>query len=105
MAHATNSRKAVNPVAGSVKLVRPFGEVNDDTAEVLINEKPYYLTRTETGYRLTGYDSRKGKVTTYDLPADLSSCDCPDATWRPQREGGCKHRKALAALRQTGKLS
>jgi hypothetical protein len=104
MSSATKSHKPVKPVSGSVKLLRPFGAVNENTAEVLINGKPYYMTRTGAGYRLTGYDSRKGKTTVYDLPADLSGCDCPDATWRPEREGGCKHRAALIALQKAGKL-
>ena len=33
----------------------------------------------------------------YDLPRDLSSCDCPDRTYKPERPGGCKH---MVALRQ-----
>jgi hypothetical protein len=33
----------------------------------------------------------------YDLPADLSSCDCPDQLYRSERPGGCKH---MVALRQ-----
>jgi hypothetical protein len=31
----------------------------------------------------------------YDLPRDLSSCDCPDRTYKPERPGGCKHMVAL----------
>jgi hypothetical protein len=33
----------------------------------------------------------------YHLPADLSSCDCPDHIYREERPGGCKH---MVALRQ-----
>jgi hypothetical protein len=33
----------------------------------------------------------------YHLPADLSTCDCPDHTFREERPGGCKH---MVALRQ-----
>jgi hypothetical protein len=103
MSATVKPRKPPLPVSGSVKVLRPFGEVNDDTAEIAVNGKPCYLTRHETGYCLTGFDARKGKVSAYDLPLDLSSCDCPDATYRV-REGGCKHQKALAALRTAGKL-
>ncbi len=46
-----------------------------------------------TGFRLTKFGT--GEV--YDLPRDLSSCDCPDHTYRGERPGGCKH---MAALRQ-----
>jgi hypothetical protein len=31
----------------------------------------------------------------YDLPPDLSGCDCPDRTHKPERPGGCKHMVAL----------
>jgi hypothetical protein len=40
---------------------------------------------------------RKTDGTAYDLPADLSGCDCPDATYHPERPGGCRHQRALAA--------
>jgi hypothetical protein len=43
------------------------------------------------GFRLTAFAS--GEVV--DLPRDLSSCDCPDRTYK--RPGGCRH---MAALRQ-----
>jgi hypothetical protein len=31
----------------------------------------------------------------YELPADLSSCNCPDSTYRSERPGGCRHQVAL----------
>jgi hypothetical protein len=51
-------------------------------------------------------DQRSGKVVSfelqeftsgnrYHLPHDLSTCDCPDKTFRDDREGGCKHMAAL----------
>jgi hypothetical protein len=40
----------------------------------------------------------------YHLPHDLSTCDCPDKTYRDDREGGCKHMAALrVALAGMGK--
>jgi hypothetical protein len=46
--------------------------------------------------------TRFGSSEKYRLPADLSSCDCPDHTFREDRPGGCKHmvalRQALTAL-------
>ena len=45
------------------------------------------------GFRLTAFAS--GEV--YDLPRDLSGCDCPDQTYKSERPGGCRH---MAALRQ-----
>jgi hypothetical protein len=100
----TRVRKPLTPVSGSVRVLRPLGTIGPDAGEVQINEKPYYLTRHATGYRLTGYDERHAAVTVYDLPIDLSSCDCPDGTYRGERPGGCKHRRALVALRAAGKL-
>jgi hypothetical protein len=45
-----------------------------------------------------GYRLKKATGEVYDLAADLSSRDCPDQTFHPERpDGGCKHRKALAA--------
>src|SRR5262245_32996320 len=90
-------RKPLAPASGSVKALRPIGDVNDQAGEIEINGRPYYLALRGTCYTLTGYDARKAQVTSYDLPADLSGCDCPDATFRDEREGGCKHRKALRA--------
>jgi hypothetical protein len=57
----------------------------------------YLLYEVRDAGRLIGYRLRKEDGTTYDLPADLSSCDCPDGTYHPERPGGCKHRKAMAA--------
>ena len=90
-------RKQVKPAHGTVRVLRPIGAVNPTTGEVAINGRAYYVTRHATGYRLTGYDPRKREVTVYDLPADLSGCDCPDGTFHPERPGGCKHRAALKA--------
>ena len=101
-----SNRKPLQPVSGSVKVLRPVGDVNATTGEILINgNKQYYLQVLQTGYRLWSYDERARAVTSYDLPLDLSSCDCPDATYRSERPEGCKHRRALAALKAAGKLS
>jgi hypothetical protein len=85
-------------------VLRPLGQVGGRAAEVSIDGKSYYLDRHATGYRLHGYDQRRQAATVYDLPLDLSSCDCPDATYREERPGGCKHRRALGALLAAGKL-
>ena len=100
----SKTSKPLAPVSGTVRVLRPVGSVNDLAGEIAISGTAYYLECRGTCYTLTGYDSRKGEVTSYDLPADLSSCDCPDQTYRGERPGGCKHRKALAALRGCGKL-
>lgn len=31
----------------------------------------------------------------YELPATLDDCSCPDAIYRSERPGGCKHQEAL----------
>jgi hypothetical protein len=36
-----------------------------------------------------------GSGVRYDLPADLSDCDCPDHTYREERPGGCRHMQAM----------
>lgn len=50
------------------------------------------------GYQITA----DGKV--YDLTADLTSCDCPDFTYRI-RPGGCKHCVALRQLQAAEKIA
>ncbi len=102
-ATATRRARQLQPVNGSVKILRSLGDAGA-AWEIEINGKAYYLARTEGGFRLSGWDERHQQVTAYDLPADLSSCDCPDATYRGERPGGCKHRKALAALQVVGRI-
>lgn len=66
-------------------------------------EATYWCQAVTDGGRLVAYRLRKfGTERQYDLPADLSSCDCGDRTHRPERPGGCRHmvalRQALAGL-------
>jgi hypothetical protein len=60
-------------------------------------EAAYWCSSSFEGDRLLGFRLRKfgGEEPAYDLPADLSCCDCPDATYRPERPGGCRHQQAL----------
>lgn len=96
--------RVLRPATGKVRVLRPVGTVNDRAGEIAIEGKAYYLALTGTGYRLHGYDARAQAPTLYDLPLSLDSCDCPDATYNAERPGGCKHRRALAALKAAGKL-
>jgi hypothetical protein len=64
---------------------------------LVVNDTAYLVIALHDGRGLLGYQLKKADGTHYDLPADLSGCDCPDATYHPERPGGCKHRKALAA--------
>src|SRR4051794_19537562 len=97
----TPTRKAKADSRGTVRLIAapvPGGRLG----ELLINHKHYLVQHTPTGFRLCCKVDRQGDPVAYDLPATLESCDCPDATYRP-RAGGCKHVKALRALRAAGK--
>lgn len=53
---------------------------------------------TIKGYHL----SRESNVYTVDV--EFTFCDCKDSIYR-DRPGGCKHRKALKALKMKGRLS
>src|SRR5215472_6763647 len=63
-------------------------QVNGTAYEVL----PLYDDEALVGYRLLKADGSM-----YDLPRDLSGCDCPDHTFHPERPGGCKHMSAMRA--------
>jgi hypothetical protein len=63
-----------------------------------VTTNAYLVHQLRDDGRLVGFRLEKADGTVYDLAADLSSCDCPDGTWHPERpEGGCKHQKALRA--------
>jgi hypothetical protein len=62
------------------------------------DESAYWCKALFEGERCTGFRLTKfGTGESYDVPRDLSGCDCPDRSYRPDRPGGCKH---IAALRQ-----
>jgi hypothetical protein len=100
------TRKATRPVSGTCRwLTRPNAnheggvlEINGTAYEIL----PLYDDDVRVGYRFLKADG-----TMYDVGSAEAhgwSCDCPDATYHPERPGGCKHtsalRAALAALAQ-----
>jgi hypothetical protein len=63
----------------------------------------YVVRENLDGLCLAGWSLTKPDCTVYDLPADFSTCDCPDHTYHPERPGGCRHMKALrAALAAVG---
>ena len=95
----------VKPASGSCRWVLPIGEVG--TGVLAINGTNYTLTtlRDQTG--IVGYHLVKSDGTTYDVCTSEEdwTCDCPDATFHPERPGGCKHVAALrAALKVAGQL-
>jgi hypothetical protein len=95
----TRTRKPLEAVHGVCNwILQPAGRrpgilsINDIAylVEVLRHEgQPY-------GFRLSRQDARKGAEHEYQLPVDLTDCDCPDAVYNAERPGGCKHRQALA---------
>ena len=97
------TRRATTPATGTARWVtRPNAE---HVGGVLaINGTAYEVLPLFDGAALVGYRLLKADATMYDLPADLSGCDCPDHAFHPERPGGCKHmsalRAALAALGQ-----
>lgn len=63
-----------------------------------------HATRAADGSRtVDGYRLAEGGGKAYDVPASLTRCECPDALTR-ERPFGCKHQRALQALRRRGLL-
>ncbi len=62
---------------------------------VCINDVEYVILVAETGVQLTHTVPNVQAGTGYSLPADLTSCDCPDCTFRDRM---CKHARAIRAL-------
>ncbi len=54
-------RQPLEPATGTVKILRPVGEVNATTGEVQISAKAYYLSVFPGGYHLTGWDERQAR--------------------------------------------
>jgi hypothetical protein len=91
------AKKATRPAAGTCRwLAEP--NANHEGGVLEINGTPYEVLPLYEGEQRVGYRLLKaGGAPMYDLPGDLSGCDCPDSTFHPERPGGCKHRAALAA--------
>src|SRR5262245_56277428 len=60
-----------------------------------INGQSYEILPLYTGDVLDGYRLLKSDGVMYDLPRDLSTCDCPAHTFRP--DVACKHMLAVKA--------
>jgi hypothetical protein len=92
------------PIHGVAKWLSPMGFLGQGT--LAINGTPYGVETLRDGGHVTGYRMVKPDGTTYDLctSEERWTCDCPDATFHPERPGGCKHQAALqAALAVAGK--
>jgi hypothetical protein len=87
---------ATRPASGVCRwLSKP--NAHHEGSMLAINGTAYEVLPLYDGEALVGYRLLKADATMYDLPADLSGCDCPDHTFHPERPGGCKHIKALQA--------
>jgi hypothetical protein len=97
-------RRATRPAAGTARwLTRPNAEhaggvleINGTRYEVL----PLYDGESRVGYRLLKAD---GTMYDVDTTREPWLCDCPDATYHPERPGGCKHVLALRAARSSSR--
>jgi hypothetical protein len=99
---------ATAPARGSCRwIVQPIAPTRDNlrgrAGRIEINGTAYlFTTRAENvpGQNrptVVSYQLDKQNGTAYDLPGSLDGCDCPDATFHPERPGGCKHARALRA--------
>ena len=97
------TKAKVKPASGTCQWVLPIGEVG--TGVLAINGTNYTVTVLNgqtgvLGYRLVKTDGATCDVCTTE---EHWTCDCPDATFHPERPGGCKHVAALrAALKVAG---
>jgi hypothetical protein len=84
-------------------LTRPIGPCAlipaGQPGQITINGDAYRLAYISHEFgQVDGYQILKADGTVYDVSADLSTCDCPDGTYRI-REGGCRHCVAIRQLR------
>src|SRR5262245_39646143 len=85
------------PASGTCRWVLPIGEVG--TGVLAINGTNYTVTALRGPDGVAGYQMVKADGTAYDVCTSEGrwTCDCPDATYHPERPGGCKHAAALRA--------
>jgi hypothetical protein len=75
---------------GSAVLSITAGDATD------ADEAAYWCVAVFDGDRCVAFRLVKfGTSEQYDLPRDLSACDCPDRVYRPERPGGCRHMQAM----------
>lgn len=111
MSTVPRTRKPLNPVVVTGRWLQPASAPCALSAEgypgvLLIDQAPYLASIVgalpPTGEPvLHGWRLVKADGTVYDIDCRTAwgqwQCDCPDATYRGERPGGCKH---VAALRQ-----
>jgi hypothetical protein len=99
------SRKPLQRVAVTGKCEASISELIQGVA-VLTIVNGEHTNLDVLGYWCKAVLDRDGKINSfeltkfgsgvrYELPADLSDCDCPDHTYREERPGGCRHMQAM----------
>jgi len=59
-------------------------------------EMAYWCEALLSGAKIVGWRLRKFATSeVYDVTRALDSCTCADATYQPDRPGGCRHQVAL----------
>jgi hypothetical protein len=95
-------RWAVQPGIGPVAHPGVLVITTEDSRTGKPVSAAYVVRENLDGVCLVGWSLTKPDGKVYDLPADFSTCDCPDHIYHPERPGGCKHMRAaplaLAAL-------
>src|ERR1700741_4347010 len=86
------TRNADRPAAGLCRwLARP--NARHEGGVLQINGTAYQGLPLYDGEQRVGYRLLKADGTMYDVEtaSETWRCDCPDATFHPERPGGCKH--------------
>ena len=99
------SQAKVNPVHGACRWVVPLSaESGAGVLEIRRGRQVdlYEVVAFREAGALVGFRLNKttgGKEGLYDIDCRTEpwTCDCPDATFHPERPGGCKHVLALQA--------
>jgi hypothetical protein len=93
------TRKATRPVSGCCRWLTKPNHLHEGGV-LEINGTAYEVFVLYDGEALVGYRLLKADGAMYDVGTAEPhgwTCDCPDATYSPERPGGCKHAKALRA--------
>jgi hypothetical protein len=92
------------PASGTCRWVLPLGETGAGVLEIRNGRQAalYEVVAFREHGAIVGYRLQKvtgGREALYDIDTRVEPwrCDCPDATFHPERPGGCKHVLALKA--------
>jgi hypothetical protein len=106
--HPTPDRKPLQPIqllrvecrAGLEDVIRGHAVLMIVTGDASDSDCKSYWLRADVAHagHIIGWELQKFVTgERYCLPADCSSCDCADHTFRDDRPGGCRH---MVAMRQ-----